>query len=39
MATVLPWVLIVAAGLIAAAAVFALVRLLINIVAQLRIRE
>ena len=36
MATVLPWVLIVAAGLFAAAALYGLVRLLIDVVHQVR---
>ncbi|SDL77998.1 hypothetical protein [Tessaracoccus oleiagri] len=36
MATVLPWVLIVAAGAFAAVALFALVRLLVDLVARKR---
>jgi uncharacterized membrane protein len=36
MATVLPWVLIVAAALFSAAAVYATVRLLIDLVARMR---
>lgn len=36
MATVLPWVLIIAAGAFAAVVVFALLRLIIDLVARMR---